>query len=121
MSEITSVFYMNVSPDEDARKAKESVQVKVTARFKDFSAQEFADRCTQANSVRVAVQALLRGKKVIPTTFEYIVPKPGTRYIQTASIEDLWDAMTPEQRNAFIAGKLEKAEALMAQAAEDEE
>lgn len=120
MSEIISVFYMNVSPDEDARKAKESVRVKVTAKFIDFSAQDFADRCTQANSVRVAVQAVLRGKKTIPTEYTYIVPKPGTRLVQAASIEDLWAAMSPEQRNAFIAGKLEKAEALMAKDEEEE-
>jgi hypothetical protein len=68
-----------VSSDLETRQDKQGTEVTVTFLFNEWTAQDFADRLMVSNSPRVAVQAILRKMKVIPRTYEYIVPKAGTR------------------------------------------
>ena len=70
---------ITVSSDMDSREAKEGTNVAVTFVFNEWTAEELANRLIVSNSPRVSVQATLRKMKVIPRTYTYIVPKPGTR------------------------------------------
>ena len=73
---------ITVSDDEDTRKEKLGKRVTVTFVYKEWTAQDLANRLMVSNSPRVAVQAILRKMKQIPDTYEYIVPKVGFRSAQ---------------------------------------
>lgn len=68
-----------VSGDLETRQDKQGTEVTVTFLFTDWTAQDFVERLMVSNSPRVAVQAILRKLKTIPSTYTYNVPKAGTR------------------------------------------
>jgi flagellar hook-associated protein FlgK len=101
-----------VSSDEDERKDKQGTAVTVTFVFTDWTAQDFADRLMVSNSPRVAVQAILRKMKIIPTTYTYIVPKAGTRSgVRTVNYEAALVAAMGAEKAKVLINKFGSAEA----------
>lgn len=70
-----------VSSTIEDRQAKQGTEVAVKFVFTNWTANEFALRLMSSNSPKVSVQAVLRKMAVIPSTYTYNVPKPGTRAV----------------------------------------
>ena len=101
-----------VSSDLETRQDKQGTEVNVTYVFTDWTAQDFADRLMVSNSPRVAVQAILRKMKVIPSTYTYIVPKAGTRSgVRTINYEAALVAAIGEEKAKVLINKFGSAEA----------
>ena len=105
-----------VSSDEDERKDKAGTKVNVTFVFADWTAEELVNRLLISNSPRVAVQAILRKMKVIPSTYEYVVPKPGTR--AGVNFEAKLIALIGKEKAAVIIDKYGSTEAAIKALAE---
>lgn len=101
-----------VSSDLETRQDKQGTEVAVTYVFTEWTAQDFADRLMVSNSPRVAVQAILRKMKVIPTTYTYIVPKAGTRSgVRTVNYEAALVAAMGTEKAKVLIEKFGSAEA----------
>lgn len=101
-----------VSSDLETRQEKQGTEVSVTFVFTDWTAQDFADRLMVSNSPRVAVQAILRKMKVIPSTYTYVVPKAGTRSgVRTINYEAALVTAIGAEKAKVLINKFGSAEA----------
>lgn len=103
-------FWINVSFDEESKKAKESIKVKVVCDFNKLTDAERLDWLTNGQSPRVYIQGQLRRldkkefDKLNGTEYTVVFKPVGTKAevdIEGAFMRQ-WASWTPERRAEYL-------------------